>query len=662
MARITKLLIANRGEIARRIARTAREMGIATVGVYADPDAAAPYTREVDEAVALCGVTAQETYLDAGKLIEAARRTGADAVHPGYGFLAESAEFARAVADAGLTWIGPRADAIAAMGDKLAAKEIMRKAGVPTLPSIEVAGEVSEGVLKEAREAGYPLLVKAAGGGGGKGMRIVAAEAELAGAVAAAKREAGAAFGDDTVFLERYIQASRHIEMQVLGDGHGNAVHCFERECSIQRRHQKIVEEAPSPFVDDDLRRKLGEAAVAAARAIQYDNAGTVEFLVDEQGGFYFLEMNTRLQVEHPVTEEITGLDLVREQIRVAAGHPISVRQDALRMNGHAIEVRVYAEDPAKDFLPVAGRLAAWEPDPLLTARFESGVEPGSYVSPYFDPMLAKVIVHAPSRTEAAVRLASVLERLRVHGLTTNRDFLAGVLRHEAFLAGDTTTHFIEKHAPARERVPSADEVTAAALAVALVSQQANRAAAKVLPTIPSGWRNNPSAMQEVRFRHRGQEITARYLRKRDGSFAYEAGEQSGLARVAAIDAGRIDLEIDGIGRRLAVTSDGMRHWAQSPAGEVALVELPRFPEPEREQVAGGYAAPMPGRIVAVNVKAGQTVKAGEALVILEAMKMEHRINCSEDGIVTEVRVTAGQQVEPGDVLLVVDKGGDTAA
>ncbi len=659
MPPITKLLIANRGEIARRIIRTAREMGITTVAVYADPDAATPFTREADEAVALRGATSAETYLDVARIVEAARRTGADAVHPGYGFLAESADFARAVIGAGLVWVGPHPEAIAAMGDKLAAKKLMVKAGVPTLPALEVKGDLSKGVLKQAREIGYPLLVKAAGGGGGKGMRIVAAEADLAEAVAGARREAAAAFGDDTVFLERYIESSRHVEIQVFGDKTGNFAHCFERECSIQRRHQKIIEEAPSPAVDDDLRRRLGEAAVAAAAAVGYDNAGTVEFLLDDERQFYFLEMNTRLQVEHPVTEEITGLDLVREQIRVAEGHALSFRQEDLRLSGHAIEARVYAEDPAHDFLPVTGRLLAWVPDPALAARFESGVESGSTVSPYFDPMLAKVIVHAPTRSEATLRLASVLGRLRLHGMTTNRDFLVNVLRHDAFLTGDTTTNFIEKHDPPREREVGTGELRAAALAAALTTQQAHRDAARVLATIPSGWRNNPSTMQEVRYQHRGEEVVAKYIRDRDGSFNYDVDGNCGEARILRSEQGALELEIDGVQGVLSVTSHGQRHWVQSMNGEVALVEVPRFPEPEREQVAGGYAAPMPGRIVAVNVEPGQQVSRGQVLIILEAMKMEHLINCTDDGTVNEVRVAAGQQVEAGDVLLIVNTGGE---
>jgi propionyl-CoA carboxylase alpha chain len=447
--------------------------------------------------------------------------------------------------------------------------------------------------------------------------------------------------------------------VQVFGDGHGNIVHCFERECSIQRRHQKIIEEAPSTAVDADLRRRLGEAAVDAARAVGYDNAGTVEFMLDEDGSFYFLEMNTRLQVEHPVTEEITGLDLVREQIKVAEGAPLSFVQDDLRIDGHAIEARIYAEDPANDFLPATGRLIAWRPDPALPARFESGVEAGSEVSPYFDPMLAKVIVHARDRTEAASRLANVLERLQLPGITSNRDFLVNVLRHDAFIAGDTTTDFIERHSPARERVISEEQLRAAALAAALTSQRARRAEARALATIPSGWRNNPSAMQQVRYLHRDEEVLTQYLRQGDGAFAYEVAGHSGEARILRAEDGWTELEIDGVQQTLSVVSEGADHWVQGPAGEVRLVELPRFPEREREQTAGGYLAPMPGRIVSVKVSTGQQVTAGEVLVIVEAMKMEHVITCSEDGIVTEVRVVADEQVEAGQVLLVVDTGKD---
>ena len=423
---IRRLLVANRGEIARRIFRTAREMGISTCAVYAEGDKDAPFVREADVAVALGGRTAAETYLRTEAILTAARRAGADAVHPGYGFLSENAGFAQAVIDAGLAWIGPQPEVIAQMGDKLAAKRLMAAAGVPTLDAVEV-GKLAA-ARKAARDIGYPILVKASAGGGGRGMRVVSAEADLEAAIESARREAGAAFGDDTVFLERWVETARHIEIQILGDRRGNLVHCFERECSIQRRHQKIIEEAPSPTLDGDVRVAMCEAAVSAARKLGYSSAGTVEFLVSGRE-FWFLEVNARLQVEHPVTEAIIGKDLVREQIRIAEGEALSFRQEDLSICGHAIEARLCAEDPRNDFLPSPGPVLLWRPSGAGAARFDSGVEAGSVVSPDFDAMIAKVIVHAPTRREAAGRLARVLETTEVQGLITNRDFLVSTTR-----------------------------------------------------------------------------------------------------------------------------------------------------------------------------------------------------------------------------------------
>ena len=485
---IKRILIVNRGEIARRIMRTAHNMGISTVAIYADGDASEPFVQEADQAVSLDGTSSLETYLDHDKVLAAAKRTGADAVHPGYGFLSENTTFAAAVQAAGLIWIGPDSDAISKMGDKLSSKNLMTEAGVPTLPSAEV--EAGADAKSLAKDIGYPLLVKASAGGGGKGMRVVESEAELEEAVEGARREAGASFGDDTIFLERWLSSSRHVEIQVLGDEQGNAVHCFERECSIQRRHQKIIEEAPSPAVSPELREKMGAAAVAAAKAIGYTSAGTVEFLLDGDD-FWFLEMNTRLQVEHPITEEITGLDLVREQILVAQGQSLSVEQEDLSINGHAIEARIYGEDPASDFLPTAGPVLLFERSKVADARFDSGIETGSVVGIEFDPMLAKVIVHAPTRVEAALRLARVLETTRLQGIVTNRDFLVSVLREQAFLDGDTTTDFIERIDPPRGREPNRGEMIEAAIAAAMIAQGDRRADSKTLNRIPSGWRNS---------------------------------------------------------------------------------------------------------------------------------------------------------------------------
>ena len=653
--RLRSLLVANRGEIARRIMRTAREMGLRTIAVYAGGDADAPFVREADEAVALDGRTAAESYLDVAKILDAARRSGAEAIHPGYGFLSENAGFARAVEEAGLVWVGPPADAIAAMGDKLAAKHAMDAAGVPTLPSHEVAPGAD--VAAPAQAIGYPLLVKASAGGGGKGMRVVETPGDLQAAIEAARREAAGAFGDDTVFLERWLARTRHVEVQVLGDQQGNVVHCFERECSIQRRHQKIIEEAPSPALDDGLRDAMGAAAVQAAAAIGYTSAGTVEFLLSGRD-FWFLEMNTRLQVEHPVTEAICGLDLVREQIRIAQGEPLSVTQAGLRIDGHAIEARLYAEDPGNDFLPASGTVLAWRPPAAPPARFDSGIETGSQVGIEFDPILAKVIVHAPTREEAAARLARVLERTQVQGLTTNRDFLVATLRHPAFLAGDTTTDFIDRVAPPRVRVPEAAEVRQAAIAAALAAQADRRAAATVLAGFPSGWRNSQMPPEETRFRpvHGDDEVVVRYQSRRDGSFWVDAGGGEQRALVRERSAGGVTLELDGRRRAFALVRADDQWHVQSPDGDVQLTELPRFPDRSLEAPAGGLVAPMPGKVVDVLVQPGAKVQAGDLLLLLEAMKMEHRITAPASGVITDVRVQPGEQVANGALLVVLEE------
>lgn len=655
MKPIRKLLVANRGEIARRIMRTARAMGLTTVAVYADGDAASPFVREADEAVALHGVTAGESYLDVPKLVGAATLVGADAVHPGYGFLSENAAFARAVLAAELRWVGPGPETIAAVGDKLAAKKLMAEAGVPTLPSLAVADLPAADLARSAEPLGYPLLVKAAAGGGGKGMRIVRAPGELADAVTSARREARSAFGDDTVFLEPYLESPRHVEIQILGDGDGHLIHLFERECSIQRRYQKIIEESPSPALDDDLRERMCRAAVAAGRAIGYVSAGTVEFMLDGHGRFYFLEVNARLQVEHPVTEAVTGLDLVREQLRVAEGRSLGRDQQDVRSTGHAIEVRLYAEDPARDFLPAPGHVLLWSPPSDPPARFDAGVESGSEVSAQFDPLLAKVIVHAPTRVEAAYRLARVLERLRVHGVTTNRDFLVGVLRHPAFLAGGTTTDFIDHHQLPRARVPVEAEVRLAALAAALFDQACRRREARVLATVPSGWRNNPSAMQQASYRHGDRELIVEYRREPEGRFAWKATGRSGHARIHHVEEDGLDLEVDSVRRRLAILAHGGDRWVQTAAGEIHLVEMPRFPAAEPETVAGGHAAPTPGRVVEVSVAIGEHIVAGQKLVAIEAMKMEHYVLAITSGRVREIRVEVGSQVEAGQMLVILD-------
>jgi propionyl-CoA carboxylase alpha chain len=637
----TTLLVANRGEIARRVLRGAHELGLRTVAVYVDADADAPFVRDASEAVRLPG----GSYLDGKAILEAARAGGAGAIHPGYGFLSENAAFAADVIASGLTWVGPSPRAIERMGDKLAAKAIALEVGVPTLPSTTDPDA--------ADTIGYPLLVKAAAGGGGKGMRIVSTEAELAEAVAAARREAHGGFGDDRVFLERYVSRCRHVEIQILGDLHGQIVHLGERECSIQRRHQKIIEECPSPRVDAALRSAMGDAALRLAKALGYESAGTVEFLLDDAtGSFYFLEVNTRLQVEHPVTEAVTGIDLVRAQLRIAAGEPLGFEQQDVRWTGSAIEARLYAENPAADFLPATGTLVAFEPPASPAVRWDSGVVSGSVIGTRFDPMLAKVIAHAPTRSEAAGRLALALERTHLAGLLTNRDFLVATLRTREFLAGDTTTDFIERVAPPRALALGDAEVAHAAVTVALWLQGANRADANVLATTPTGWRNARLPDPWVTLAREGREITVSYRAQRDGSFRLGDG---GAARVHAWSRDGIDVEIGGLRRRARIARSGERVWVQTPQGDVELSIRPRFELPGAHGPTGGLVAPMPGKVTDLRVQVGQHVRSGETLLVLEAMKMEHPVRAPEDGVVREVRVALGEQVENGALLLVVE-------
>ncbi len=651
-----KVLIANRGEIALRIMRTCRAMGIGTAAIYADPDRHAPFVRAADEAVCIGAPVTGGSFLAIEKIIEATRGTGADAIHPGYGFLAENADFAQACADAGITFVGPTPDAIRRMGSKIEAKSIASGAGVPIIPGFSAAGLSDRDVEKQAQEIGYPILVKASAGGGGKGMRIVHEPGKLGAALDAARREAKSAFGDDTLLIERYFDSPRHVEIQILGDAHGNLIHLFERECSIQRRHQKIIEEAPSPALDDELRARMGAAAVAAGRAIGYRNAGTVEFIVDGERNFYFLEVNTRLQVEHPVTEEITGLDLVQLQIEIAQGAPLALRQQDLAIRGHAIECRLYAEDPRNDFLPSTGTLVCWETPPLPGVRYESGVETGSEVTIYYDPMLAKIIAHGPTRPEAARRLAHALGEMRVHGVRTNRDLLVEILRHPEFLAGRLDTHFISRHLrldqPPSQAEQTADRVNA--LAVALWLQQRRRAEASVLRGLPSGWRNNPSQPQDISFTRGEANVRVRYrVHREDRIEAWVDGTAHTVA-LLSFDPDGLELVVDGIRRSFRIFAHGTVYYVDSVLGSSELHEVPRFPPPAREEVRGGCIAPMPGKILALRVEPGQAVKKGDVLAILEAMKMEHDVVAPHDGTVTEVRVEVGQQVDADDVLVVL--------
>ena len=645
---ITRLLIANRGEIARRIIKTARELGISTVAVYAEGDVDAPFVHDADSAIALGGRTSTDSYLDIDKVIDACVRSGARAVHPGYGFLSENEAFAQAVLDAGLCWIGPSPEVIGQMGDKLAAKRLMREAGVPTLQAVEIGAQTD--LDAAAGRIGYPVLVKAAAGGGGRGMRIVERPEELTDAVASARREAAGSFGDDTVFLEKWLDSTRHVEIQIIGDTHGNLVHCFERECSIQRRHQKIVEEAPSPAVTPEMRRRMGNSAVAAARQLGYTSAGTVEFLVSGTE-FWFLEVNARLQVEHPVTEAITGQDLVREQIRIAEGEALSFTQEDLAIDGHAIEARLYAEDPGNGFLPSPGPVVAWRPSSAGGARFDSGVESGSVIGTEFDPMIAKVIAHGATRREAAARLARALETTRVQGLTTNRDFLVDVLRTPEFLAGDTTTDFIDRVALPRSRAVNRAERIDAAVAAVLEGQARRRAGAGVNRSIPSGWRNSTMPMERIDFRVGEEELSIEYRARRDGRFRVLADGNELLATAYACGSGDVDMEVDGRRLAFAVDRHGDTWLVHGESGGFELRQQPRYPVAGLEDAGGGLFAPMPGAVLATEVCAGDAVTRGQLVLILEAMKMEHRITAPRDGTIGELCVAVGDQVENGQLL-----------
>ncbi|RRO16697.1 biotin/lipoyl-binding protein [Saccharopolyspora rhizosphaerae] len=654
---ITHVLVANRGEIARRVFATARRMGLATTAVFSDADAAAPHTAEADVATRLPGDAPGETYLQVEQLVQAARSTGADAVHPGYGFLSENAAFAQAVSDAGLRWIGPPVKAIESMGSKVEAKALMADAGVPVLPELDP---------QAVTEADLPVLVKASAGGGGRGMRVVRALSELPEQVDAARREAESAFGDRTVFCERYLGTGRHVEVQVLADQHGTVWALGERECSIQRRHQKVVEEAPSPLVErtPGMRGRLFEAARLAAAAIGYEGAGTVEFLADEHGEFFFLEMNTRLQVEHPVTENTTGLDLVRWQLKVADGHALPAEPPASR--GCSIEARLYAEDPAHDWRPQSGTLQRLELPgtaaefAVLTGpgiRLDSGVTGGDVVSVHYDPMLAKVISYGETREEAAQLLAAALARAKVHGLVTNRDLLVRVLQHPAFLVGDTDTAFFDRHGLDSLARPLATDDTAdlAAVAAAMAAAAENRRTAPVGAHLPTGWRNLPPLPQTKTFTCGDREIAVSYLATRTG---VEFTDHPGLTLVEASPT-RVVLDVPGehgpLRRAFEVARYGEHVHVDSPLGPVALVRVPRFTDPAERLTEGSLLAPMPGKVIRLAAAAGDQVTAGQPILWLEAMKMEHTVAAPADGVLTELNVAAGQQVELGAVLAVVD-------
>jgi len=634
------ILVANRGEIAIRIIRSAQKMGIKCVAVYVDADKNAPYLAQADQSIKL-----ETNYLDADAILNAAQMTGSEAIHPGYGFLSENAKFASSVEQSGLVWIGPSANVISQMGDKLKAKVIAESAGLPTLPIALKKSDIDA--------IGFPLLIKAAAGGGGKGMRVVNSANELDELVKMAQNEAQNAFADDTVFFESYIAQSRHIEIQILGDNHGNTIHLGERECSIQRRHQKIIEESPSPRIDASLRNQLGDAAVSLAKKINYHSAGTVEFLFDDTTDkFWFLEMNTRLQVEHPVTEEVTGIDLVEQQLLIASNQELSISQQDVSWDGHAIEARIYAEDPNNDFFPSTGKLIANHIEPKDGIRWDSGVEVGMMIGTDFDPMMAKVIAHGSSRLDAARKLATELESTHFGGFVTNMEFLVNILRHKEFILGNTTTDFIDRFNPSRSLSLEDSEQRSVAITAALWLQGLNRSQAVVLENIPSGWSNSRLPNQRVAFEMNGKLIEIHYKSNRDGSFTVDNQQQATLHHWS--ESG-VDIEIDGSRTFSRVTLEGDQLLVQCLGGNKLLTIQPRFKSSHEQELQGSLVSPMPGKVVELLVNKGDRVKAGDVLLMIEAMKMNHIVKANEDGVVADLFIQENDQLDYGAVLMIIE-------
>ena len=657
---IRRLLIANRGEIAVRIARTAHQMGIDTVGIYSDPDANALHVDTVDMAVALGGSTPAESYLRSDAVLAAARDTGCDAVHPGYGFLAENAAFAQQVIDAGLIWVGPTPDQIRLLGDKVAAKQAAIAAGVPTTEIVPVApGEIPSNIP-------LPALVKAAAGGGGRGMRVVRAADELEAAVESAAREAEAAFGDGTVFIEPYIERGRHIEVQIIGDAHGTVVHLGERECSIQRRNQKVVEESPSAGISEELRGALCDGALALANHVGYENAGTVEFLVGNDGTITFLEVNTRLQVEHPVTEAVTGLDLVELQLRVAAGEPLPITQADVGVDGHAIEVRLVAEDPGAGWMPSTGRVESFAIDESV--RVDTGIRPGSDISPDYDSLVAKVISHAPTRAGAARQLARSLRGARIDGIETNLGSLIAILNEPAYLRAETPTAYLDDHPEvAVSSVVSGDDELALLLGAVFAQESHDRSSDEVTGFAPSGWRNIPTIGQRQRWLGSNSEHDVEYTMRSANAAQLLVGpwphvqddgtlsdDERRRVQVRLLDrrADRQVVELDGKRYVVDVAVSGSSVQTSSRFGSVTWTKAPRFAEHEHDESGAGPISPLPGTVIAVAVELGQTVADGDLLMVVEAMKMEHKITAHNDAVVAEIMFGVGDRVDTGELLV----------
>jgi 3-methylcrotonyl-CoA carboxylase alpha subunit len=663
----SKILIANRGEIACRVIRTARRLGIATVAVYSEADRGALHVEEADEAWPIGPAPARESYLNIGAIIAAARGSGAEAVHPGYGFLSENADFAAACEEAGLVFIGPPAGAMRTMGSKAAAKALMARAGVPVVPGYHGDDQDPGHLAAEAGRIGFPVLIKASAGGGGRGMRVVAEFGEFAAALEAAKREAAGAFGDDRVLIEKYLSRPRHIEVQIFADRHGNAVHIFDRDCSIQRRHQKVIEEAPAPGIDDGRRRVMGEAAVSAARAVGYVGAGTVEFIADADG-YYFIEMNTRLQVEHTVTEAVTGLDLVEWQLRVAAGERLPLRQKELVLQGHAIEARLYAEDPEHDFLPQTGTLYGLRFPPPEIARVDTGVRQGDSVTPYYDAMIAKIIAWGEDRPAAIARLRTALAETAILGLHSNLGFLARLAAEPDFAAGAVDTGFIERHRAVL--IPAHRPAPDAALAVAAISRLLARGAAIRAAAQRSGdpyspwagnecWRLGGVDRQDLTFRDAAEERTVQATARGPG-WLLQIDDRAVLAHGEQRPDGAFAITIDGIRKQIIVLDHGAETAVFVDGESWLLVEIDPLAARQGEDPAGGrLSAPMPGRVTRLLVEAGSMVRRGQPLMVIEAMKMEHTIVAPADGTVEGVRFAVGDMVEEGAEVITLAAEGE---
>ncbi|HEY3136687.1 MAG TPA: acetyl-CoA carboxylase biotin carboxylase subunit [Blastocatellia bacterium] len=647
-----KVLIANRGEIALRVMKTCRTIGIPTVAVYSDADVRAPHTRVADEAVHIGPAPSNESYLNIERIIDAARRTKADAIHPGYGFLSENADFAESCEAASIIFIGPSGDSIRRMGLKTTARKIMSQTGIPVISGYDGDDQSTEALRRNAILIGLPVLIKASAGGGGKGMRVVGEADELPEAIEASRRESKKAFGDGDLLVEKYVEKARHIEVQILGDHHGNLIHLFERECSIQRRHQKIIEESPSTALTPELRKRICETALAAGRAIGYTNAGTVEFILAPSGDFYFIEVNTRLQVEHPVTEMTTGLDLVKLQIEIAEGKPLTLAQEDVRQTGHAIEARLYAEDPANNFLPATGTIYEWNPPTSIDGvRIDSGVEAKTEIGIHYDPLLAKLIAHGADRETALRKLVSSLKNLTALGVQTNREFLIRALEHPDVQRGQYHTGFVDEHLDALIETDAGEDVLFAVVAALYLHKQW-KPEVTILPHVAPNFRNNPFRDPSVKLQVGGDAFEFSWKPAGEERFLVSCGDWQACVQLVSFERGSVRVAIDGLQRLFRIAEAGDQLFVQSASASRMVTRLPRYPRAHVASEHESAFAPMPGQVLRILVEVGQKIAVGDPLVILEAMKMEQTLRSSSDGIVEAVLVNQGDVVAPGDTLV----------